>query len=188
MLVTRDPPSCVMSSMTAVRTMGARGVRSTAADGIDVLYRQEARSLCGMLTAYVGDRALAEDLTQEAFARVHARWDRIEEPDRLVSYLRATAFNLARSSLRRRVRPIRTLEPAAMTTPEDGLALREDQRAVIAAVQRLPRQQRACVVLRYYGELGIDDIASTLDISPNSVKTHLTRALDALETSLGGKR
>jgi DNA-directed RNA polymerase specialized sigma24 family protein len=43
-------------------------------------------------------------------------------------------------------------------------------------------------VLRYYGELGIDDIASTLDISPNSVKTHLARALDALETSLGGQR
>src|SRR5204862_8080659 len=107
-LVTRDAPSCVTSSMTAVRTMGASGMRSTAADGIDALYRREARSLCGVLPAYVGDRALAEDLTQEAFARVQARWDRIEDADRLVSYLRATAFNLARSALRRRVRPIRT--------------------------------------------------------------------------------
>ncbi|MEA3054966.1 MAG: hypothetical protein QOD30_398 [Actinomycetota bacterium] len=174
--------------MTAVRTMGGSGIRSSAADGIDALYRQEARSLCGMLTAYVGDRALAEDLTQEAFARVHARWDRIEDADRLVSYLRATAFNLARSALRRRVRPIRAIDVAEIATPEDGLALREDQRAVIAAVQRLPRQQRASVVLRYYAELGIDDIAATLDISPNSVKTHHARALDALQPSLGDQR
>jgi RNA polymerase sigma factor (sigma-70 family) len=73
-------------------------------------------------------------------------------------------------------------------TPEDGLVLREDQRVVVAAVQHLPRQQRACVILRYYAELGIDDIASTLGISPNSVKTHLARALDALEMALGGTR
>lgn len=66
--------------------------------------------------------------------------------------------------------------------------LREDQRAVVAAVQRLPKQQRACVILRYYAELGIDDIASTLGISPNSVKTHLARALGALEVGLEGTR
>jgi RNA polymerase sigma factor (sigma-70 family) len=188
MLVTRDPPSFVTSSMTAVRTMDSSGVRSDAVDGIDALYRLEARALVGMLTAYVGDRALAEDLAQEAFARVHATWDRIREPERTVSYLRATAFNLARSALRRRVRPIPTLEIGVVGTPEDGLLLREDQREVLASVQRLPRQQRACVILRYYAELGVDDIATTLGISPNSVKTHLVRALDALESSLGGQR
>jgi RNA polymerase sigma-70 factor (ECF subfamily) len=59
---------------------------------------------------------------------------------------------------------------------------------VIDAVQHLPARQRECVLLRYYAEFGIDDIARTLDISPNSVKTHLQRALDALETSLGGNR
>ena len=188
MLVTRDPPSCVTSSMTAVRAMSASGVRSEAADGIDALYRDQARSLLGMLTAYVGDRALAEDLVQEAFARVHRTWDRIREPDRRVSYLRATAFNLARSSLRRRARPIRTLALVDSPSAEDGVLLRDEQRDVIAAVRHLPRRQRECILLRYYAELGIDEIARTLDISPNSVKTHLQRALDALESSLGGDR
>jgi RNA polymerase sigma-70 factor (sigma-E family) len=175
-------------SMTTVRAMAWSGVPSDATTGVDALYRAEARTLIGMLTVYVGDRALAEDLTQEAFARVHRTWDRIRDPDRLVSYLRTTAFNLARSSLRRRMRPVPPIEVSSMIGPEDGLLLGEDQRAVVAAVQRLSRQQRACVVLRYYTELGIDDIAATLGISPNSVKTHLSRGLAALEVSLGGER
>lgn len=174
--------------MTAVGAMTWELERMDATAGVEALYRAEARRLVGMLTAYVGDVALAEDIAQEAFAKVHRTWDRVREPERLVSYLRATAFNLARSSLRRRLRPVPPIDVSSTTNPEDGLVLGEDQRAVVAAVQRLPKQQRACVILRYYAELGIDDIASTLGISPNSVKTHLVRALDALEVSLGGDR
>ena len=172
--------------MTTVRAMPfeVEGTESTLA--VEALYRAEAKTLIGMLTTYVGDRGLAEDLAQEAFLRVQRTWDKVREPDRAVSYLRATAFNLARSSFRRRTL---TLAPSpSVASPEDGIVLREDQRAVVAAVQRLPKQQRACVVLRYYAELGIDDIAATLDLSPNTVKTHLVRALDALEVSLGGSR
>lgn len=174
--------------MTAVRAMAWSALRPDAASGVEALYRAEARRLIGMLTVYVGDSALAEDLAQEAFLQVQRTWDRIREPERLVSYLRATAFNLARSSLRRRIRPAPVLDLDDVPLPEDGVLLSERQRAVIAAVAGLPRQQRACVVLRYYAELGIDEIASTLDVSPNSVKTHLVRGLDALEVSLGGER
>ena len=48
----------------------------------------------------------------------------------------------------------------------------------------LSQRQRDCIVLRYYDDLGIDDIASTLGISRNSVKTHLGRALGRLEREL----
>jgi RNA polymerase sigma-70 factor (ECF subfamily) len=54
-------------------------------------------------------------------------------------------------------------------------------------LRELPHRQRDCIVLRYYDELGIDDIASTLGISRNSVKTHLGRGLDALERTLGAQ-
>jgi RNA polymerase sigma factor (sigma-70 family) len=159
-----------------------------AAAAVDALYRAEARSLIGMLAAYVGDVALAEDIAQEAFARVQRTWDKLREPDRAVSYLRAIAFNLARSALRRR-RPFAPMPDLASDATNDRrILLDEDERAVVAAVQRLPRQQRACVILRYYSELGIDDIAATLAISPNSVKTHLARGLDALERLLKGHR
>ena len=177
------------ASATTVRSITLSELRSDPATGVEALYRAEARALIGMLTVYVGDQALAEDLAQEAFLRLQRRWDQIREPDRIVSYLRATAFNLARSALRRRLRPLRVVrDQNDAPSPEDDMLLDERQRAVIAAVEHLPRQQRACVVLRYYAELGIDDIASTLGISPNSVKTHLVRALDALEVSLGGER
>ena len=173
-------------------TIGVAVVRDwgepDAAVSVERLFRAEARALVGMLTVYVGDRALAEDLAQEAFARVQRSWDQIRDRDRAIAYLRTVAFNLARSALRRRrvFAPMRDMASTVMS--EDAVLLTEDQDAVISAVRRLPRQQRACVVLRYYGELGIDAIAETLGISPNSVKTHLSRGLDALKTSLEGQR
>ena len=66
--------------------------------------------------------------------------------------------------------------------------LRDDHRQVIEALRDLPGRQRDCLVLRYYHELGIEEIASTLGLSANSVKTHLGRGLAALETSLGARR
>jgi RNA polymerase sigma factor (sigma-70 family) len=69
---------------------------------------------------------------------------------------------------------------------EDQITLRDDRRDVIEALRDIAPRQRDCLVLRYFHELGIDDIAETLGISRNSVKTHLRRGLDALEQRLGG--
>jgi RNA polymerase sigma-70 factor (ECF subfamily) len=66
--------------------------------------------------------------------------------------------------------------------------LRDDQRQVIEALRTLPTRQRDCVVLRYYFESGIAEIAATLGISENSVKTHLKRGLASLERNLEGTR
>jgi RNA polymerase sigma factor (sigma-70 family) len=167
-------------------------------EDVAVLFRNEGRRLLGMLTAYLGDRAEAEDVLQDAFARVQRAWPRIEHRGSAPAYLRSTAFNLARSSLRRRRRrpdPVaampagRDLEPAADgPSLDDGLTLREDQREVLAALGALPTRQRACVVLRYYGEHGIEEISDTLGISPNSVKTHLRRAMASLHEALESSR
>jgi RNA polymerase sigma factor (sigma-70 family) len=68
---------------------------------------------------------------------------------------------------------------------EDEVVLRDDQQEVIDALRGLPGRQRDCLVLRYYEELGVDDIAASLGISRNSVKTHLKRGLVAMEQRLG---
>ena len=65
----------------------------------------------------------------------------------------------------------------------DVLARSEEHRRLLAEVRRLPHRQRDCIALRYFEELSIDEIAATLGLSPNSVKTHLRRAMD----SLGGR-
>ena len=56
---------------------------------------------------------------------------------------------------------------------------------MLDAVRRLPARQRDCITLRYFEELSIDQIASTLGLSANSVKTHLQRAMAALDRTLG---
>jgi RNA polymerase sigma factor (sigma-70 family) len=160
---------------------------------VEQLYRREGRRLLGMLTAYLGDRSEAEDVLQESFARVQRARHRIEDPERAAAYLRTTAFNTARSSLRRRRRPAVVewaehgdvdVAPYTADDVERRLVLREDQRAVLRALGALPPRQRACVILRYYDSRTIEEVAATLDISANSVKTHLRRAKAALETSL----
>ena len=84
-----------------------------------------------------------------------------------------------------RHRPPADVEPEA---PDEVVAGREQSRAVVAALASLPRRQRDCLVLRYYLELGPPEIAATLGLSPNSVKTHLQRGLRTLEERLADRR
>jgi RNA polymerase sigma-70 factor (sigma-E family) len=162
---------------------------TTAAEGVDALFRAEGSHLLGMMVAFLGDRAAAEDVVQESFAKVQRAWPRID-PDRAAAYLRTTAFNGARSLLRRRVVAERFRPERAVTTAgaDDGVVLAEDQRAVVAALRRLPVRQRECVVLRYYADLREHEIAATLGVSRNSVKTHLRRGMAALARELEDRR
>jgi RNA polymerase sigma factor (sigma-70 family) len=59
---------------------------------------------------------------------------------------------------------------------------------MLRALRTLPARQRACVILRFYAAIGIEEIADTLGISTNSVKTHLKRAMVHLRAELEGTR
>jgi RNA polymerase sigma factor (sigma-70 family) len=150
------------------------------------LFRAEGRSLVRLARLFVDDRNAAEDLVQEAFIRLARNVHRIEDPMRTPAYLRSIVLNLARDQNRRGLVSLRHRLPFDNIDRgiEDQIDVREDQREVLDAMRDLPTQQRACLVLRYYDELGPDDIAATLGISRNSVKTHLQRGLAALESRL----
>jgi RNA polymerase sigma-70 factor (sigma-E family) len=154
------------------------------------LFEQEGARLVRMARFFVDDRTAAEDLVQEAFIRLARSAHRLREPDRAAAYLRAIVLNLARDHNRRGLVSIRHRPPAdlAPASVEEEVAARSDQRAVVEALGRLPRRQRDCLVLRYYLELPVPEIADTLGLSANSVKTHLQRGLRALEQRLGGDR
>jgi RNA polymerase sigma factor (sigma-70 family) len=66
----------------------------------------------------------------------------------------------------------------------DVLARSDEHRRVLEEVRRLPVRQRDCVALRYYEELSHETIGATLDISVNSVKTHLRRGMENLARAL----
>jgi RNA polymerase sigma factor (sigma-70 family) len=150
------------------------------------LFRAEGRSLVRLARLFVDDRNAAEDLVQEVFIRLARNVHRIDDLTRAPAYLRSIVLNLARDENRRGLVSLRHRLPfdAIVRGIEDQIDVREDQREVLDALRDLPTQQRACLVLRYYDELGPDEIAATLGISRNSVKTHLQRGMAALESRL----
>jgi RNA polymerase sigma-70 factor (sigma-E family) len=166
--------------------------RAADAEAIDVdrlvvqLFEEEGHSLVRLVRLFVDDRNAAEDLVQEAFIRLARAAHRIEDHAKAAAYLRSIALNLARDHNRRGLVSLRHHLPLdeRRASLEDEIVLRDDQRQVIEALRELPHRQRECLVLRYYHELGIDDIAETLGVSRNSVKTHLQRGLAALEDRL----
>jgi RNA polymerase sigma-70 factor (sigma-E family) len=151
------------------------------------LFQQEGQSLVRLARLFVDDRNAAEDLVQEAFIRLARSAHRIKDETRAAAYLRSIVLNLARDNNRRGLVSLRHHLPLddRRASTEDEIELREDQREVIGALRDLPHRQRNALVLRYYEELGIDEIAAAMGISRNSVKTHLTRGLAALERRLG---
>ncbi|MDQ3738002.1 MAG: sigma-70 family RNA polymerase sigma factor [Actinomycetota bacterium] len=153
------------------------------------MFRAEGASLVRLARLFVDDRNAAEDLVQEAFIRLARSAHRIEDPARAPAYLRSIVLNLARDHNRRGLVSLRHRSPLVDVQAglDDEIAVRDDQRRMLDALRHLPARQRACLVLRYYDELGVDDIASTLGISRNSVKTHLQRGLAALEARLAAK-
>lgn len=159
-------------------------------EAIADLFNEHARSLVRLARFFVDDRNAAEDLVQEAFLRLHGSFHRIENRDRAVAYLRSIVLNLARDHNRRGLLSLRHRLPEEQgpASVEDRIVMREDQREVFDALQSLPNRQRDCLVLRYYLNLNPPDIAATLRLSVNSVKTHLRRGLAALEIRLEAKR
>jgi RNA polymerase sigma factor (sigma-70 family) len=150
------------------------------------MFTEQGHALVRLARLFVDDRNAAEDLVQEAFIRLARHGHRLQDVARAPAYLRSIVLNLARDHNRRGLMSLRHREPAdaVAATLEDELILRDDQRRVIDALQQLPSRQRDCVVLRYHFEAGIPEIADTLGISSNSVKTHLKRGLAALEKLL----
>jgi RNA polymerase sigma factor (sigma-70 family) len=153
---------------------------------VATMFRSQGPSLVRLARLFVDDRNAAEDLVQEAFIRLARSAGRISDIDKAPAYLRSIVLNLARDENRRGLVSLRHHLPFAdvQANVEETIDIREDQRRVLEALRDLPHRQRDCLVLRYYDELGIDEIASTLQLSRNSVKTHLTRGLAALERRL----
>jgi RNA polymerase sigma-70 factor (sigma-E family) len=152
------------------------------------MYREEGASLVRLARLFTDDRNAAEDLVQEAFIRLHRSAHRIEDPTKVAPYLRSIVLNLARDHNRRGLMSLRHREPSSAETPpdmpEDVVVAAEEGRRVVAALRDLPLRQRDCLVLRFYLDLSEREIAETLGISPNSVKTHCRRGMAALERGL----
>lgn len=156
-------------------------------DVVAALFEAEWARLVGLARQLVDSRAEAEEVVQEAFARLYVALGRLRSPDKAAAYLRTTTLNLCRSRLRRR-RLARLRPDPGPDLPTGGVddeaVGASDAPRVRAAVARLPRRQQDCVLLRYYAGLSDAEIAATLGIALGTVKTSLHRARHELARRL----
>ena len=162
---------------------------SARASFVESLYRQEAVSLVRLARLFTDDRTGAEDIVQEAFIRLYHAADRIRDTDRSAAYLRSIVLNLARDHNRRGLLSLRhqdsMIDRRTPEKPEERMVRAESENEVIDALNDLSPRQRDCLVLRFYMDLTEKQIAETLAISPNSVKTHCQRGMAVLSVVLG---
>lgn len=154
---------------------------------LTALFRERQLELVRLALFFVGDKATAEDVVQDVFARVWVRWERIAHRDDPLPYIRAAVINASRSVLRKRavIRRFGGEPDPPMWSAEAEVVLGEERRAVLRALAELPIRRRQVLVLRYYFDLSEADIARTLRISRGTVKSTAARALAALAKNLG---
>jgi RNA polymerase sigma-70 factor (ECF subfamily) len=138
----------------------------------DLFVRDYARVL-KTIFVLLGDRNEAEDITQEAFARLLVHWQKVAGYDRPGAWVTRVAVRLAID--RRRVRRSRR-RIHVMDTPEVSASDPDLYRAIL----ELPSSQRASICLHYLEDRPINEVAQLLDCSPGTIKTHLYRARQKL--------
>ena len=148
--------------------------RSDPVAVIEAAYLEHGPRLYRSLLAYSGDPHLAEDAMAEAFAQALRRGSSVRQPERWIWY---TAFRLAAGALKDRNRDVEPIDGRAYELPEAPLWLRE-------ALATLPDGQRAAVVLHYYADLRIRDVAQVMGTTSAAVKVSLMRARRRLRTLL----
>ena len=132
-----------------------------------------------------GDRALAEDLLQEAFIKLALRWDRVRE-DNPDAYVRTILYRDAVSAWRKRRREVvlGSVPERADTVAGLGVERLPERLALDEALAALTPRQRAVVVLRFYEDRSVMETADILGISDGTVKSQTHVALGHLRQSL----
>lgn len=148
-------------------------VQSEAKQTLDRLYRELNVSLFRLGFLMTGSREEAEDLVQGAFAALQSRWESVEQP---AAYLRQVIVNRAKDGQRRSFRAPPLPPPQVTEIPEID--------ETFAAIVDLSEVQRIVVVLHFYEDLSLVEIAQILDRPQSTVRSDLRRALAHLRKTL----
>src|ERR1700728_1491968 len=151
--------------------------------------RSRSQALLRAAHAMTGNRTDAEDLLQATLFKAYQSWDRIDDPAALDTYVRRVMVNTHISGWRRRrVDEYPTDELPDAVTAEDSTKDSDLHDVVQRAIDRLPRQMRAAVMLRYYDDLTEPEVAAALGVSVGTVKFTVARAVAKLrkDAELGG--
>ena len=148
--------------------------------GMEELYTVNAQRAGRLAYFLVGDRELAQDLVQEAFLKVFARWGNLREPQSFAAYLNRTIVNLARKRHRRRGVERRYLDQQPRLEAVAPSRNYETADELWRQLQLLPQRQRTAIVLRYYEDLSEHQAAEAMGCSEKAIASLVQRALGTL--------
>jgi RNA polymerase sigma-70 factor (sigma-E family) len=152
-------------------------------------YEDFVRGLLPRLLRYAtmltGEREQAADLVQDVLVKVYRRWPRIsgtDHPDRYVLRMVTNGYLSWRHS--KAARLIATGDLPDEVRPDDFASDHAQREDMWQRLARLPRRQRAVVVLRYYEQLADSEIADLLGCAQATVRAHAHKALTTLRDGL----
>lgn len=166
------------------------------------LVRSQQTYVYSIAMSIMRNPADAADMTQDAFIRVMRSLGTYRGETKFTTWLYRLVTNICLDGMRRRGRPIESLDDQAnggdeslapserladtdrWTQPETELELRESANEVRAALNRLPAQQRVALALHYFEDLRYEDIAEVMGLPLNTVKSHIRRGKERLALML----
>jgi RNA polymerase sigma-70 factor (sigma-E family) len=155
---------------------------------LEELYSQHTPDALRLAYLLTGNMAVAEELVQEAFARVIGRLGNLREPAAFGSYLRVAVTNLSKNHFRTVARErkfVQRVGPLAhQQTVEPDISGRE---AIVQALMALPERQRTAVVLRFYEDLTDAETGEILRCRTGTVRSLVSRGMASLRETLKGE-
>jgi RNA polymerase sigma-70 factor (ECF subfamily) len=161
-----------------------RPVTPVPSDRFDALYEAQFPRLAGYCLALVGERDAATDVAQEAFVRLYARWTTVRDPRAWLYYV---ATNLTHDHWRGRQRDAGVVAAAGLAASRRGPEPAYDP-WLRDLVERLPERLRKPVLLHYYADLPVEEVARLLRRPPGTVKRRLHEARALLSNQIGPDR
>lgn len=178
--------------MTACQAGRGAEVDVASRDPLEEEFRDfvAARSGALLRTAYLltGDWATAEDLLQTALTKTYLAWKRLGGIEAIEPYARRVMVNTSTSWWRRRWHGERPTEVLPERAGVDEIEQQLDRDLLWRHLKALPARQRAVLVLRFYEDMSEAQTAALLEISPGTVKSQTSRALNTLRRRLGAER
>ncbi|NNM46553.1 SigE family RNA polymerase sigma factor [Knoellia koreensis] len=157
------------------------GAQSAEAE-FDAFYRATSRRVVHLVYGFTGDLTVAQDSTQEAYAKAWQQWSTVRAADDPLAWVRTVARRIAISNWRKR-----TTQERAYTrhgTHDTTGPPSEDRVAIVAAMRELPDPVREAVALHYIGDLSIDQIAHETNTPAGTIKARLHRGRALLAQAL----
>ncbi|NOX31549.1 MAG: sigma-70 family RNA polymerase sigma factor [Actinobacteria bacterium] len=153
-------------------------------ESFEVFYEREFHQVAALAFVLCGSWSAAEDLAQDAFVAAQRRWAVVGRYDRPEAWVRRAVANRSVSLTRRRLAEARALLRQSRERWTDPAAFDDGDGEFWDTVRSLPARQRQVISLHYVNSLSVKEIASTLDLSEATVKTHLQRGRRSLELKL----